>query len=107
MDEKAKRARREYQRKYRQANRDQINKKRREWNAKNADKVSKWRKAWNEANPDKVRAIEERYWQKKAQEMAPTCLHCGKEFHSKRVDAKFCSTSCRVIHNRKQKRKKP
>ncbi len=100
MDEKSKKARRAAQRAYRQANRDHINKKRREWNAKNADKISKQRKAWNEANPDKLRAIRERYWMKKAQEMPPTCLYCGQPFEPKRSDAKYCSTRCRVSYNR-------
>jgi len=29
------------------------------------------------------------------------CLHCKKPFQQKRENAKFCSTSCRVMWNRK------
>ena len=29
------------------------------------------------------------------------CLHCKKEFEAKKGTAKFCSTSCRVMWNRK------
>lgn len=29
------------------------------------------------------------------------CLHCKKEFEAKKETAKFCSTSCRVMWNRK------
>ena len=28
------------------------------------------------------------------------CLNCNKEFEAKRTDAKFCSSLCRVTHNR-------
>lgn len=30
------------------------------------------------------------------------CLKCGKEFQEKKETAKFCSTSCRVMYNRKK-----
>ena len=33
------------------------------------------------------------------------CLHCKKEFEEKRESAKFCSTSCRVMYNRKHGKK--
>lgn len=33
------------------------------------------------------------------------CLYCDKEFEAKRDSAKFCSTSCRVMHNRKHGKK--
>lgn len=29
------------------------------------------------------------------------CLHCKKEYEAKRAHSKFCSTSCRVMYNRK------
>ena len=29
------------------------------------------------------------------------CLHCKKEFQQKRDTARYCSTSCRVMYNRK------
>jgi len=34
------------------------------------------------------------------------CRHCDKEFEAKRGTAKFCSTSCRVMYNRKNKKPK-
>lgn len=34
------------------------------------------------------------------------CLKCKKEFQAKRYNTKFCSTSCRVGWNRKNKEKK-
>lgn len=33
------------------------------------------------------------------------CLKCGKEFQEKKETAKFCSTSCRVMFNRKKEKK--
>ena len=30
-----------------------------------------------------------------------SCQHCGTVFVTKRTDTKFCSTSCRVMENRK------
>jgi len=33
------------------------------------------------------------------------CLHCKGQFEEKRESAKFCSTSCRVMFNRKNKGK--
>ncbi len=33
------------------------------------------------------------------------CLHCKKGFEAKRESAKFCSTSCRVMYNRKHGKK--
>ena len=34
------------------------------------------------------------------------CLHCGEQYEAKRESSKFCSTSCRVMHNRKSQKKK-
>lgn len=33
--------------------------------------------------------------------MNKKCLKCGKDFEAKKESAKFCSTSCRVMYNRK------
>jgi hypothetical protein len=33
--------------------------------------------------------------------MNKKCLKCGKDFEAKKDSAKFCSTSCRVMYNRK------
>jgi len=41
----------EYQRQYRQRNRERLN---------------EYRKAWNKANPEKVKQYQENYWNKKA-----------------------------------------
>ena len=54
MNEAAKEARREYQRQYREANRERINAN---------------HKAWRDANPDKVKAAATRYWEKKGAEL--------------------------------------
>ena len=35
----------------------------------------------------------------------PTCQNCGKDISEKRTGARFCSTSCRVSWNNKQKRR--
>lgn len=32
--------------------------------------------------------------------MSKSCIVCGRDIHSKRVDAKFCSGRCRVSHHR-------
>lgn len=34
------------------------------------------------------------------------CLHCKEKFQEKRDTAKFCSTSCRVMYSRKNKKPK-
>ena len=100
MDEAAKQARRAYGRKYREANRERINKKKREYYQENREKEDARVKKWKAENPDKVKAIEQRYWEKKALEMAPRCAYCSEPFHPKRSTAKFCSAKCRVYHNR-------
>ena len=51
MTEEAKKARREYYREYRKKNRERIN--------------ENYRK-WTRENPEKAKAIQARYWQKKA-----------------------------------------
>lgn len=35
----------------------------------------------------------------------PKCLNCQKDISDKRLGAKYCSTSCRVSYNNKQKRR--
>lgn len=35
----------------------------------------------------------------------PKCLNCKKDISDKRLGAKYCSTSCRVSYNNKQKRR--
>lgn len=53
MTEEAKKAKREYYKKYR---------------AKNAERIKEREKAWRKANPEKVREHQRRYWAKKFQE---------------------------------------
>lgn len=53
MDDAARQARAEYQREYREKNRERINEKRR---------------AYAKAHPDKIREYQERHWKKKALE---------------------------------------
>lgn len=53
LSEAARRAMREYKRKY---YRD------------HAKKINAYQKEWRKANPDKVKAYQENYWQKKASE---------------------------------------
>ncbi len=100
MDERARELRREYQRQYREENREKVNKAKREWREKNAEKVREKARAWSQANPDKVRKHKERYWMRKAEQSRPTCLQCGEAFEAKRSDAKYCSTRCRVAFSR-------
>ena len=100
MDEAARQAQREYTRQYRQANKERIKQRAREYYLENKEKVHAQQKAWKQANPDKVRAQTERYWQKKAAQAGHVCLYCKQSFEPKRSDAKFCSTRCRVSHNR-------
>ncbi len=54
LDQLAKKAQREYKRKWNQENREHINRYAREWRKK---------------NPDKVKEYNQRYWRKKALEM--------------------------------------
>jgi len=54
LSEEAKKARREYMRKYREKNRERINKTKREW-ARN--------------NPEKIKEYTVRHWEKQAQEL--------------------------------------
>lgn len=57
MNEEAQNAQREYQRAYREANRERINEAAREWRKK---------------NPEKIKLYRERYWLKKAAEATRT-----------------------------------
>ncbi len=57
--EELKRYQREYQRKYRQENREKLN---------------AYAREWRKSNPDKMRAIAERYWAKKE--------HEGRKIHN-------------------------
>ncbi len=52
-ERKAKAARRNYMKKYRQKNQDAIN---------------EWQREWRRKNPDKVRQYNQSYWEKKANE---------------------------------------
>lgn len=54
MNEQAKQLRREYNRKYRELNKEQINKRQNEW---------------RRANKDKVKEYSKNYWTKKAQKL--------------------------------------
>lgn len=38
--------------------------------------------------------------------MTKVCIICGRDIHSKRADAKFCSGRCRVSHHRAERRSK-
>ena len=38
--------------------------------------------------------------------MTRACIICGRDIHSRRVDAKFCSGKCRVSHHRAERRSK-
>ncbi len=103
MDEKAKAAMRAYKREWAKNNRDKMRAAQERYKERHPDRVKASDKKYRDNNPDKIRAANERYWMKKAQEMGPVCHHCGASFTAKRSDAKFCSTSCRVLNNRKQK----
>ena len=53
MTEEAKKARREYYRKYRE---------------RNADKLNSYKRKWSAANPDKIAESQRRYWERKAEQ---------------------------------------
>lgn len=55
MSEAAKKAQREYLRK---------------WRAENKDKVQQYNKKFREEHPEKVKAARKNYWEKKAKEMS-------------------------------------
>ena len=59
MTEQAKAAKAAYQREYM-----------RDYRAKNRERIRETNKAWREAHPDKMREYKERYWEKKAAELA-------------------------------------
>lgn len=54
QEEKIRKAKREYMRKYRE---------------KNKEKVNKLNREWRKANPEKVKEYQERFWEKKAKEL--------------------------------------
>ena len=101
MDEAAKQARREYNRKWREANRQ---------------KIREYKRNWAKRNKDKTDQHTADYWKRKAQDIitegatlenkadhtqpGQVCNYCGKEFAAQRSTAKFCSTKCRVYYNR-------
>ena len=101
MDDDAKKARREYSRKYREANRDKINAKKREWASRNRDKTKQHTADyWKRKAQDII--TEGATLENKADHTQPgqVCQYCGKEFAARRSTAKFCSTKCRVYFNR-------
>ena len=55
MTDKAKEARRAYQKEYKR---------------KNAEKINAYNRAWRKANPEKTRQYNQNYWSKKAAENA-------------------------------------
>lgn len=59
MTEQARQAKAAYQREYM-----------REYRAKNREHINEKARAWFQANPDKAREYKERYWNKKAVELA-------------------------------------
>ncbi|HOZ14741.1 MAG TPA: hypothetical protein PLH91_05750 [Tenuifilaceae bacterium] len=77
------------------------------WRENNRQKCNEYQNNWRKNNPEKVKAAQERYWEKKAQELTPeseksTCIYCSSKFIAKRADAKYCSNACRVKHHRHQ-----
>lgn len=58
--------RRQYQKKWRDKNREHIREYNKKWREKNRERLKQRKLAWNSANKDKVRAAQERYWTKKA-----------------------------------------
>lgn len=103
MNEAAKRARREYSKQYREANKEKIAQAKREYYQENKDKVNAYIKQWKRNNPDKIKEYTETYWTRKAQAAGHHCIYCDEPFQPKRSDAKFCSAKCRVAYNRNKK----
>lgn len=59
-----------------------------EWRDKNRQKWRDYNKNWRKNNPEKVQAAQERYWERKAQELTPeseksTCIYCSQKFIAK------------------------
>ena len=104
MDVKARAALREYKRQWAEKNADKVKASQQKYRDNNPDKVKASQKKYREAHPDRVKASNEKYWLKKALELGHLCDYCGNSFEPKRSDAKFCSTNCRVLFNRKQKK---
>ena len=68
----------------------------------------KYQHEWAAKNREKQKEYTRRYWEKKAAELQEQkrCQECGQPFTLKRSDAKFCSTRCRVQHNRTHRENK-
>ncbi len=114
-------AQREYNRQYRERNREKLNAYQKEWRLNNKDKRAAINQRYRENNPEQIKVSRQKYWMKKAglltdqqqPAQAPKepprvdeykCVHCGATFKPRRSDAKFCGTSCRVMNNRKHKK---
>ena len=63
-EEKAKIARREYNRQWYAKNKEKRREYSRKWNAKNKEKRREYHKKWRKKNRDKVKAINQRYFAK-------------------------------------------
>lgn len=66
MTEQAKAARREYRKKWREANADKVKAYNKDWAQRNPDKVRGYHNKWQRNNPDKVRGYVDSYWERKA-----------------------------------------
>jgi len=88
----------------------------RQWKQRNKDKQRQYHKQWRARNKDKIRQYQASYWERRAsKQMLPgkpmeilpqgktKCLVCGSEILSKRIDAKFCSSTCRQRYYRQKK----
>ena len=81
MSEEAKRARREYNRK---------------WREKNRERYNEYQKRWRKKNKDRIKEYQRKYWEKKAKEESQQSLISRTDYNVKRQNVprrnkKFCT----------------
>lgn len=69
LTDEATKARRDYMRQYRMANKERIAATIKNWQESNRDHMKKYKQEWLKANPNKQKEYTDRYWTKKANEL--------------------------------------
>lgn len=69
LNDKAKAARREYQRTWQKEHPEKLRQYMAKWKKKNPERVKAYRKKWIKDHPEKVKEYQQRYWTKKAAEI--------------------------------------
>lgn len=65
-------ARKEYNRQWREKNRDRLNENARKWREENRERRNAYMKEWRKNHPDRLREYARRYWERKAEAEAAT-----------------------------------